>query len=63
MNSARVASHICDALTTYSTFSYETLRLVEQKAYFYATLNVIISVLAGLGATLIGYTTTGALTS
>jgi CrcB protein len=51
----------CGALTTYSTFSYETLRLVEQKAYFYATVNVVVSVLAGLGATLIGYTTVQAL--
>jgi CrcB protein len=51
----------CGALTTYSTFSYETLRLVEQKAYFYATVNVVVSVLAGLGATLVGYTTVQAL--
>jgi CrcB protein len=51
----------CGALTTYSTFSYETLRLIEQKAYFYATANVVISLVAGLGATLIGYTTISAL--
>jgi hypothetical protein len=37
----------CGALTTYSTFSYETLRLAEQKAYFYAAMNVTVSVLAG----------------
>lgn len=53
---------LCGALTTYSTFSYETLRLVEQKAYLYATLNVIISLIAGLGATLVGYATTSVLT-
>ncbi len=45
----------CGALTTYSTFSYETLRLVEQKAYFYATMNVLVSIVAGLGAALLGY--------
>jgi fluoride exporter len=55
---ALVGTGFCGALTTYSTFSYETLRLAEQKAYLYATMNVIISVTAGLGAALLGYTTT-----
>lgn len=50
----------CGALTTYSTFSYETLRLAEEKAYFYASMNAVISVVAGLGATLLAYTTTRA---
>lgn len=52
----------CGALTTYSTFSYETLRLVEQKAYIYASLNIVVSVIAGLGAALVGYITASALT-
>lgn len=51
----------CGALTTYSTFSYETLRLAEQRAYFYATMNVVVSIIAGIGATLLAYTTTRAL--
>jgi fluoride exporter len=55
---ALVGSGFCGALTTYSTFSYETLRLAEQKAYLYATMNLIISVTAGLGAALLAYTTT-----
>jgi fluoride exporter len=46
----------CGALTTYSTFSYETFRLAERKAYFYATMNVVVSVVAGLGAALLAYT-------
>lgn len=51
----------CGGLTTYSTFSYETLRLLEQKAYFYAAANVVVSVIAGLGAALLGYTAVNAL--
>jgi len=44
----------CGALTTYSTFSYETLRLVEDGALFYAVANVVISVAAALGAAYTG---------
>jgi CrcB protein len=51
----------CGSLTTYSTFSYETVRLAQQHAYFYAVTNVLISVGAGLGAALVGYTVTKAL--
>jgi CrcB protein len=40
----------CGALTTYSTFGYETLRLIEDGSRFYATLNVIVNVAAGLTA-------------
>lgn len=58
---ALIGTGFCGALTTYSTFSYETVRLLEQKLYFYAAMNVIISVIAGLGAALIGYTVVHAL--
>jgi CrcB protein len=51
----------CGALTTYSTFSYETVRLAQERAYFYAVTNVVVSVVAGLGAALLGYTVTRAL--
>ncbi|MEJ3750366.1 fluoride efflux transporter CrcB [Actinomycetes bacterium KLBMP 9797] len=44
----------CGALTTYSTFSYETLRLVESGSVFYAALNAVISVSAALGAAFTG---------
>ncbi|MFL6120530.1 fluoride efflux transporter CrcB [Actinophytocola sp.] len=57
---ALAGTGFCGALTTYSTFSYETVRLAEQKAYFYAAVNVVVSVLAGLGAALLAYTTTNA---
>jgi CrcB protein len=47
----------CGALTTYSTFSYETVRLVEQKAYFPAVMYVVASVVAGTGAAAVAYLT------
>jgi fluoride exporter len=55
-----VGTGFCGALTTYSTFSYETVRLAQERAYFYAVANVLVSVVAGLGAALIGYTVTRA---
>jgi CrcB protein len=45
----------CGALTTYSTFSYETLRLYEDGARLYAAMNLVLSVAAALGAALAGF--------
>ena len=44
----------CGALTTYSTFSYETLRLLEDDARFFAVANVVASIVAGLGSAFLG---------
>ncbi|MEW2288808.1 fluoride efflux transporter CrcB [Streptomyces sp. NPDC047841] len=49
-----IGTGFCGALTTYSTFSYETLRLAETGARFFAAVNVIASVVTGLGAVFIG---------
>jgi CrcB protein len=45
---------LCGALTTYSTFGYETVRLLEERIRAYALLNVAASVVAGLGAAFCG---------
>jgi CrcB protein len=45
---------LCGALTTYSTFSYETLRLAQEGARFFAVANVVAGVVAGLGAAFTG---------
>jgi CrcB protein len=52
---------LCGALTTYSTFSYETLRLAGTGARLLAVVNVTASVAAGLGAAFAGVALAGAL--
>lgn len=45
---------LCGALTTYSTFSYETMRLAQDGARGYAAANAVASVVCGLGAAFAG---------
>jgi CrcB protein len=53
---ALLGTGLCGALTTYSTFGYETVRLLEDRARLYAVLNAVASVAAGLGAAFLGFT-------
>ena len=48
------ASGFCGALTTYSTFGYETVTLYRSGARTLAALYVAASVLAGFGAAYCG---------
>ncbi|ATW52677.1 fluoride efflux transporter FluC [Streptomyces peucetius] len=60
---ALLGTGLCGALTTYSTFSYETLRLAERGWRFLAVANVAASLLVGLGSVFLGLELTRALTA
>jgi CrcB protein len=52
---AVIGTGFCGALTTYSTFSYETLRLYEDGARLYAGANIALTLVAGLSAVVAGF--------
>lgn len=45
---------LCGALTTFSTFGYQTVRLFADGFRWYAVANVAVSVLASVGAAVCG---------
>ena len=51
---ALLGTGFCGALTTYSTFGYETVRLLAGRSHFYAVANVVASIVAGLGSAFCG---------
>ena len=60
---AALGTGLCGALTTYSTFGYETVRLLQDRARLFALINAAASIIAGLGAAGLGTALAQALTT
>ncbi len=52
---ALITTGFCGTLSTYSTFSYETVRLVQDGESFRAAAYAALSVTAGIGAATFGW--------
>ena len=50
-----LATGLTGAFTTFSTFSYETVRLLEERLSIEALLNLLISLALGLLAVIVGH--------
>jgi fluoride exporter len=58
---ALVGTGLCGALTTFSTFGLETVRLLEEGSVLTAAANCVASLAVGLGACAGGYAAAAAL--
>lgn len=58
---ALVGTGLCGALTTFSTFGFETVRLLEEGSVLVAATNCLASLAVGLGACSAGFAVAHAL--
>ncbi len=49
-----LATGFCGGFTTFSSFSYESIRLMQDGQFLYLGLNVVLSVVLGFAATYLG---------
>lgn len=56
-----VGTGFCGALTTFSTFGYQTVRLVEDGSWREAATSVVGSLVVGMGAVSVGWVAGSAL--
>jgi len=57
-----VGTGVCGAMTTFSTFGFETVRLLEDDAVFEAVTNAAVGLLVGLVACMGGFALAATLT-
>ena len=51
-----LATGFCGGFTTFSSFSYESIKLIQDGEFFYLSLYIALSVIIGFAATYLGMT-------